>query len=195
MFGPFLSDELMECAIEMNFDPDIPGADDGQKKQQIRPPQKEAEAHPRLVITDRQNRKRRCRKDQPMRTFRQTRERGANPETGEPDSSLTSLLEAAEPAIDRSGEERTEKWLRHDNATENECPAQGEVNQPGCESAPVVGQSLADQKREYHRRHHRQCNRNTRGCSVDAKEFIAGDDQPVKQRRLLQARNAVVCRQ
>ena len=31
-----------------------------------------------------------------MRTFRQTRERGANPEAGEPGSSLTPLLEAGE---------------------------------------------------------------------------------------------------
>ena len=79
-----------------------------------------------------------------MRTFRQTRKRGANPETGEPDSSLTSLLEAGESAIDRSGEEGTKKWLRHDDTTENECPAQGKVNQPGGESAPIIGQPFAN---------------------------------------------------
>src|SRR5215471_9062366 len=109
MFGPFLSNEPMECAIEMSLDPDIPGPDDGEKKQQIWPPQKRAEAHSRLAITDRQNSKRRCRKDQPMRTFRQTSERGADPETGEPGSSLMSLLETSEAAIDRSGEESAEE--------------------------------------------------------------------------------------
>ena len=55
-------------------------------------------------------------------------------------------------------------------------PLESEVNQPGGESTPIVGQPFADQKCEYRRRHHRQRDRNTRGCGVDAKQFIAGDD-------------------
>src|SRR3954468_24201320 len=120
MFGPFFGNEPMECAIKMNFNPDIPRPDDGEKQQQVRPPQEGAEPHPGLVITDRQKSKCHRRKDQSMRAFRQTRQRGANPEPGEPDPPLTPLLETGESAIDRSGKERTEKWLRHDDATENE---------------------------------------------------------------------------
>ena len=32
VFGPFVSDEAMERTVKMDFDPEIPGSDDGQKK-------------------------------------------------------------------------------------------------------------------------------------------------------------------
>src|SRR5947209_14809985 len=82
MFGPFVSDDAMERPVKMDFDPEIPGSDDGEKKQQIRPPKKRAKPYPRLAIKDRQRGKGRRRKKQSMRTFDQTCEGGENPESG-----------------------------------------------------------------------------------------------------------------
>src|SRR5437870_11039693 len=123
MFGPLHSDEAMERPVKMDFDPEIPGSDDGEKKQQIRPPKKRAKPYPRLAIKDRQRGKGRRRKKQSMRTFDQTCEGGENPESGKPGAPLMPLLEPSQPAINRPGKERGKEWFRHNYATENECTA------------------------------------------------------------------------
>ena len=130
-----------------------------------------------------------------MRTLRQTRECGANPKSGKPGAPLTTLLEPGQPAINRSGKERGKEGLRHDDATENERAAECEIDQSGSESAPIIGQPFADQKRECYRCHNRKRDRNARGRGVDPEKLIAGDDQPVEQRRFLQTRNTVIRRQ
>src|SRR5437667_11996899 len=104
------------------------------------------------------------------------------------------LLETRQPAVNRPGKKRGKEWLRHDNTTENERAAEREIDQSGSESAPVIGQPFANQKCEYHRCHNRERNGNPRGRSVDPEKLVAGNDQPVEQRRLLQTRNAVIGR-
>src|SRR5207248_1185184 len=57
MFNPLLSNNAMKRPIKMDFDPEIPRSDDGEKKQQVRPPKERAKPHPRLTIKDRQRSK------------------------------------------------------------------------------------------------------------------------------------------
>src|SRR5438094_8535176 len=107
-----------------------------------------------------------------MRTLRQTRECGANPKSGKPGAPLMTLLEPAQPAINRPGKERGKEGLRHDDATENERAAVREIDQSDSESAPIIGQQVADQKRECYRCHNRKRDRNARGRRVDAEKLI-----------------------
>src|SRR5439155_16175964 len=117
--------------------------------------------------------KRGCRKKQSMWTLRQTSKRCTNPESGEPEAPLLSLLEPGQTAINRPGKERRKKRLGHDNPTENERAAERETDQSGSKSAPVVSQPFADQKREGHCNHCRKSDRDARGCGVHTEKFVA----------------------
>src|SRR5947207_10240940 len=106
-----------------------------------------------------------------------------------------SLLESSEPAINCAGKKNAEEWLRHNNSSENEGAAEGKIDQSGSKSAPIIRQPFADQKGEHDGADNRQRDGDTRGRGVNAEKFVAGNDEPVEQRRFLQTRNAVVRRQ
>src|SRR5438552_2089830 len=105
---------------------------------------------------------------------------------------MTPALITAQRAEDRARHERADERFRHDNAGEQKCTAAAEINQTCNESAPVIRKLFPNQKNEGNRSNRCQRTREPRSGSAYAEELERENDQPIKQRRFLQTRDAVV---
>ena len=105
---------------------------------------------------------------------------------------MTTALIAAQSAENRARDKRADERLGHDDAGEQKCAAAAEINQTGNEAAPVVRELFPNQKNQGNQSDRRQRTRKPRRCSVYAEKLERDNNEPVEQRRFLQARDSVV---
>ena len=103
-----------------------------------------AEAEARLSIQQREQQKNRCRANQTVQTLSQASERRAEPKTEEPEAAKTPALITAHTAENRSGDERAENRLGHNDPSEQKGAARAEINQTSQETAPIIGQPFSN---------------------------------------------------
>ena len=98
----------------------------------------------------------------------------------------------ADRAKNAGREEGAAKRFGHDDAPEQESPARGQINQARQKTVPIVAQTFADEESQRGRGHNGGGHGQARGRRLDPANLVGKNDQPIKQRRLLQAGHAVV---
>ena len=165
MNEPFPPRDVPEKSRVVPFDPDVPRECDEEKSQNPFPAEQSLEADPGLAIKTGEQTERRRRIKQAVQTLRHASERGANPEADEPAAAASASFIAADRAVDRPGNKGAEDWLRHDDPSEQKCPATTQLNEPREESAPRPAEAFADEKREHDRGEDGERDGEASGCS------------------------------
>src|SRR4029077_1980038 len=189
---PFGADHILEITGEMPFRPQMPGSNNQKKHGHVLPPQKPTIPEPCFAIEHRQQYKNRRRIKEAEQTLGQTRESGANPKPGEQVTPMAPALITAQCAEDRASDERADERFGHDDAREQKCAAEAKINQTGNETAPVIRELFPNQKNKSNRGDHRERDREASSSFVYTEELERNDNEPVEQRRLLEARDTVI---
>ena len=104
--------------FQMQFGRDVPGYKQRDEEQDIPPMKQFSETQPRFAIEDTEQNENRQGINQTEQTFRETRERAADPDAEKPASASASPMITTNPAKNRAGNERAEHRFRHDNPAE-----------------------------------------------------------------------------
>src|SRR4051812_38410301 len=104
-------------------------------------------------------------------TFRQAGQTGAKPKQGEPKPAEFLVLVSADQAVNRAANKEREDRARPDDSTEQKRAARTQQNEPGSESAPVTGESFANEESERYQPDHRECIRQPCRGRIHAENF------------------------
>src|SRR5437763_9625103 len=170
----------------------MPGRDDQKENGHVLPAQQRPVPQPRLVIKHRQQKNNRRRINHAEQTFGQACKGRANPKSSEPNPAMSASLITAYCTENRPCDERADDRFGHDDAPEEKCAAEAEINQARNKAVPITRELFPNQKNQRNQRY--DCNRDGKpgSCLVYTEDFERNDNEPVQQGRLLQARNAAV---
>src|SRR5205823_11405963 len=140
------------------------------------PSEKSPKSETGFAVKNSEQKKNRDEVDQSENTFGHTRKSGANPEASEPDAAMLPTLVTTNRTKNPAGDKNAEDWFRHDDSSQKECAAGGEINQTSEKAVPVIAQSFPDQKCEGDGGDDCKSDRQTCGSLVGAKDFAGKDD-------------------
>src|SRR5262245_45122130 len=119
MTEPFDPEELLQKSREMSFGCDVPRHKQRDEDQEVGPVKKFFEPQTGFPMKSRKQNENCEWINQAQRTFRETRERAANPKSKKPKRAAAPALITAHSAKDRAGDKCAEDRLGHDHAPEN----------------------------------------------------------------------------